>query len=77
MNRYADTGFICSLYAPDAHTERACKFMEKLGDPANKTLANWVWTQRGLARKNKLHPEKRHLLNKLGFDWNPKNTRRA
>lgn len=46
-------------------------------DPANKTLANWVWTQRGLARKNKLHPEKRRLLNKLGFDWNPKKTGRA
>jgi len=27
MNAYADTGFLCSLYAPDAHTSRAVKRM--------------------------------------------------
>lgn len=28
MITYADTGFLCSLYAPDAHTERAISWME-------------------------------------------------
>ncbi len=28
MIDYADTGFICSLYAPDANTEDACKLMD-------------------------------------------------
>lgn len=28
MRDYADTGFICSLYAPDANSERACRFMQ-------------------------------------------------
>lgn len=27
MNAYADTGFLCSLYAPDAHTDRAIRRM--------------------------------------------------
>lgn len=44
----------------------------KRRDPVNKKLGNWVWTQRSIARKNKLHPEKRQLLDKLGFDWNPR-----
>jgi predicted nucleic acid-binding protein len=28
MKGYADTGFLCSLYAPDAHTEKASERME-------------------------------------------------
>lgn len=29
MNDYADTGFLCSLYAPDAHTTKAITAMRK------------------------------------------------
>lgn len=29
MNGYADTGFLCSLYAPDAHTARAIASMKR------------------------------------------------
>ena len=29
MNAYADTGFLCSLYAPDAHTARAVARMAR------------------------------------------------
>ena len=29
MSGYADTGFICSLYAPDAHTARAIRRMRR------------------------------------------------
>jgi predicted nucleic acid-binding protein len=30
MTSYADTGFLCSLYAPDAHTQRAVARMKRL-----------------------------------------------
>ena len=33
MNDYADTGFLCSLYAPDAHSPRAVKTMERQSAP--------------------------------------------
>ncbi len=29
MSAYADTGFLCSLYTPDAHTERAARYMAR------------------------------------------------
>ncbi len=29
MKDYADTGFVCSLYTPDAHTDRVLDLMEK------------------------------------------------
>ena len=29
MTSYADTGFLCSLYAPDAHTRRAVARMTR------------------------------------------------
>ena len=29
MSSYADTGFLCSLYAPDAHTRRAVAHMRR------------------------------------------------
>lgn len=38
MTAYADTGFLCSLYAPDAHTARAVKRMRRQPLP----LA-WMW----------------------------------
>jgi len=30
---YADTGFLCSLYAPDAHTARAVPLMKRQAQP--------------------------------------------
>lgn len=32
MNVYADTGFLCSLHAPDAHTPRVLKWMQRHHD---------------------------------------------
>ena len=29
MSSYVDTGFLCSLYAPDAHTRRAVAYMRR------------------------------------------------
>lgn len=42
MSIYADTGFICSLYAPDANTERAIKWIEKLKEPIHFSWLNQV-----------------------------------
>lgn len=33
MKAYADTGFLCSLYAPDAHTRRAAAVMSRQKQP--------------------------------------------
>ena len=33
MSDYADTGFLCSLYAPDAHTDRAITAMKRQSMP--------------------------------------------
>ena len=33
MSVYADTGLLCSLYAPDAHTSRAIDWMDEQDDP--------------------------------------------
>lgn len=30
MMEYADTGFLCSLYAPDAHTAKAAAAMRRM-----------------------------------------------
>ena len=38
----------------------------------NRTLFNWVWTQRTLRRKGHLHPEKIRVLDTLGFAWDPR-----
>lgn len=42
MSDYADTGFICSLYAPDANTERAIKQMDKQRKPICFSWLNQV-----------------------------------
>ena len=42
MSIYADTGFICSLYAPDANTERAIAQIEKLNAPIHFSWLNQV-----------------------------------
>lgn len=33
MNAYADTGFLCSLHAPDAHTERVVVWLKRQRHP--------------------------------------------
>lgn len=42
MSDYADTGFICSLYAPDANTETACGFMDRQQEPIAFSWLNRV-----------------------------------
>lgn len=42
MSDYADTGFICSLYAPDANTERVFNQMEKQRRPICFSWLNQV-----------------------------------
>lgn len=42
MSAYADTGFLCSLYAPDAHSGRAIAWMEKQRDPVCFSWLNQV-----------------------------------
>lgn len=42
MKDYADTGFVCSLYAPDAHTDRALDLMEKQREPICFSWLNQV-----------------------------------
>ncbi len=42
MNDYADTGFICSLYAPDVNTGRALELMEKQREPICFSWLNQV-----------------------------------
>ena len=42
MSDYADTGFLCSLYAPDAHSERAISWSEKQQDPLCFSWLNQV-----------------------------------
>ena len=42
MSDYADTGFICSLYAPDANTESAIKQMDKQRKPICFSWLNQV-----------------------------------
>lgn len=39
MNDYADTGFLCSLYTPDAHSAKAVKTMAKQASPLAYT---WI-----------------------------------
>ncbi len=42
MSDYADTGFLCSLYAPDAHTDRAITLMDKQNTPVFFSWLNRV-----------------------------------
>jgi predicted nucleic acid-binding protein len=42
MNDYADTGFICSLFAPDANTDRAIDQMERQREPICFSWLNQV-----------------------------------
>ena len=47
---YADTGFLCSVYAPDAHTRRALNRMKRQPLP----LASFDERQAALARAVRL-----------------------
>lgn len=42
MNAYADTGFLCSLYAPDPHTDRAAGRMKRQTLPLPLTWLHHV-----------------------------------
>jgi len=72
MSDYADTGFICSLYAPDAHTDRAAKFMEKQSAPIFFSWLNQVEFRNALRlrvfRKEITAAQSDHSLNLLLSD---------
>jgi len=48
VSDYADSGFICSLYAPDAHTGRAAKLMDKQSEPVFFSWLNQVAVRNAL-----------------------------
>lgn len=72
MSGYADTGFICSLYAPDAHTERVAKFMDKQRAPISFSWLNQVEFRNALRlrvfRKEITAAQSDHSLNLLLAD---------
>ena len=72
MSDYAATGFICSLYAPDAHTERACKRMDQQGTPIAFSWLNQVEFRNALRlrvfRKEISASQRDHSLNLLLAD---------
>ena len=72
MSDYADSGFICSLYAPDANTERACKFMNKQREAVAFSWLNQVEFRNALRlrifRKEITEQERNHSLNLLLAD---------
>ena len=72
MNDYADTGFICSLYAPDAHTDRAARFMEKQDAPISFSWLHQVEFRNALRlrvfRKEITAAQRDHSLNLLLSD---------
>ncbi|TVP77281.1 MAG: PIN domain-containing protein [Puniceicoccaceae bacterium] len=72
MNDYADTGFICSLYAPDANSERAAKFMDRQNVPISFSWLNQVEFRNALRlrvfRKEITATQRDHSLNLLLSD---------
>jgi hypothetical protein len=42
MNAYADTGFICSLHAPDAHSARVMACLKRPRQPLPFTALHWL-----------------------------------
>jgi len=72
MSDYADTGFVCSIYAPDANTERACKFMDRQREPINFSWLNQVEFRNALRlrifRKEITGTQRDHSLNLLLAD---------
>lgn len=74
MIDYADTGFICSLYAPDAHTEQACRLMDGQRAPIAFSWLNQVEFRNALRlrvfRKEITTDQRDHSLNGLLADLN-------
>ena len=72
MSDYADTGFICSLYAPDANTGSACECMEKQRAPVCFSWLNQVEFRNALRlrifRKEMSNIQRDHSLNLLLAD---------
>ena len=72
MSDYADTGFICSLYAPDANSGRAAKFMDKQSAPIFFSWLNQVEFRNALRlrvfRKEITSIQRDHSLNLLLSD---------
>ena len=72
MNDYADTGFICSVYAPDTNTDRALDLMEKQREPICFSWLNQVEFRNALRlrvfRKEISKAERDHSLNLLLAD---------
>lgn len=72
MNDYADSGFICSLYAPDVNTGRACKFMDKQREAIAFSWLNQVELRNALRlrifRKEISETERDYSLNLLLAD---------
>lgn len=67
MRDYADSGFICSLYAPDANTDRACGYMDKQSEAIAFSWLNQVEFRNALRlrvfRKEITASESDHSLN--------------
>ena len=72
MKIYADTGFICSLYAPDENTRSACQFMNHHEDPICFSWLNQVEFRNALRlrvfRKEISNAERDQSLNLLLAD---------
>ena len=72
MSDYADTGFICSLYAPDPNTGSACKFMDEERESICFSWLNQVEFRNALRlrvfRKEIANTERDHSLNLLLAD---------
>lgn len=71
---YADTGFICSLYAPDANTNQACKLMDVQLAPIAFSWLNQVEFRNALRlrvfRKEITTEQRDRSLNALLVDLN-------
>lgn len=72
MSDYADTGFICSLYAPDANTNSAAGSMNAQREPVAFSWLNQVEFRNALRlrvfRKEISERERDHSLNLLLAD---------
>ena len=51
MNVYAATGFLCSLYAPDAHSPKAITAMTRLASPLAYTWLHQLEFRNALRRR--------------------------
>ncbi len=74
MSDYADTGFICSLYAPDANTARVIRFMDSQRAPIGFSWLNQIEFRNALRLRvfrKEITPQQRdHSLNLFLADLN-------